>query len=162
MAVHKLMLDDDFEEEYSLLGIHCSEEPFKMAYLLNQFASLRLRRKEKDLQFEFNNGVSTFPFFEYENEQQYIAYSLIANKCISQSEDMAHTGELFHDGSLDTITHFLVPEYKKVDYLLKIYSDFELIPIRKIVSSINEIKQVISAYSIDPKQLKSKNNLIFN
>jgi hypothetical protein len=162
MAVHKLMLDDDFEEEYSLLAIHCSEEPYKMAYLLNQHATLRLKRRDKDLHFEFKNGASTFPFFEYENEQQYIAYSLVANKCISQSESIPHLGELFNDGSPEMVIQFLIPEYDKVDYLLKIYSDFELIPMRKIVAAINEIKQVISAYSIDAKQLKSKNNLIFN
>lgn len=162
MAVHKLILDDDFGEAFSLLAIHCSEEPYKMAYLLNQHLTLRLQRRRKDLEFEFKNGASTFPFFEFENHQQYITYSLVANKCVSQFEAMPHLGELFNDGSPETVTQLLIPEYDKVDYLLKIYSDFELIPLRKIVSSTNEIKQVISAYSIDVEQLKSKNNLIFD
>ncbi|MFT4943981.1 MAG: hypothetical protein ACI8RH_001729, partial [Flavobacteriales bacterium] len=44
MGTHKLVLDDDFEEDFSLIAIHCSEEPYKVAYILNQFARLKLRR----------------------------------------------------------------------------------------------------------------------
>lgn len=51
MATHKLVLDDDFEEDFSLIAIHCSEEPYKVAYILNQFARLKLRREKLDLAF---------------------------------------------------------------------------------------------------------------
>ena len=33
MASHKLILEDDYQEEFSLIAIHCSEEPYKMAYI---------------------------------------------------------------------------------------------------------------------------------
>jgi hypothetical protein len=33
---------------------------------------------------------------------------------------------------------------------------------RKLISTINEIEQVISAYAIDSEKIKYKNNLIFN
>jgi hypothetical protein len=33
---------------------------------------------------------------------------------------------------------------------------------RKLISTINEIEQVISAYTIESEKIKSKNNLIFN
>ncbi|MDB4299235.1 IPExxxVDY family protein [Flavobacteriaceae bacterium] len=49
MGTHKLVLDDDFEEDFSLIAIHCSEEPYKVAYILNQFARLKLRREKVDL-----------------------------------------------------------------------------------------------------------------
>ena len=45
MASHKLILEDDYQEEFSLIAIHCSEEPYKMAYMLNKHLSLRLSRK---------------------------------------------------------------------------------------------------------------------
>ena len=44
MASHKLILEDDYQEEFSLIAIHCSEEPYKMAYILNKHLSLRLSR----------------------------------------------------------------------------------------------------------------------
>ena len=46
MGTHKLVLDEDFTEDFSLIAIHCSEEPYKVAYILNQFAHLKLRRKK--------------------------------------------------------------------------------------------------------------------
>ena len=48
MGTHKLVLDDDFAEDFSLIAIHCSEEPYKVAYILNQFARLKLRREKSD------------------------------------------------------------------------------------------------------------------
>ena len=53
-------------------------------------------------------------------------------------------------------------EFKNVDYFLKVHSDYEKIPTRNLISSINQIEQVISAYRIESDRIKSKNNLIFN
>ena len=61
-----------------------------------------------------------------------------------------------------TVTKYLLPELKNVDYFLKIYSDFEKVPLRNLISSINEVEQVISAYIIDNEQIKSKSHLIFD
>ena len=60
-----------------------------------------------------------------------------------------------------TRTYHLIPEYKKVNYFLKI--DNETVYNEKLIlNKIQEIPQVITAYSIDADQLKSKDNLIFN
>jgi hypothetical protein len=73
------------------------------------------------------------------------------------------SGGLFDNDATDKIiTTYLIPEYKKVDFFLKIQSEMETIPLRKILSGINEIKQVISVYELEPENIKSKNNLIFN
>ena len=45
-----------------------------------------------------------------------------------------------------TIMTHLLPEFKNADFFLKIESDFESLPLRRNISLINEIKQVISAY----------------
>jgi len=156
-------MDDDTKEAYSLIAIHCSEESFKVAYLLNQQLSLQLRREKLDLDFS-NQGLEvTFPLFHFEDKMQYTSYDLVANKCKSEIANMSSSGGLFGDiPSKKTVTTYLLPELKKVDYFLKIHSEFEVIPLRKIISSINEIKQVISAYLAETETLKSKNNLIFD
>lgn len=163
MAHHKLLLDEDFKEEFSLLAIHCSEEAYKMAYLLNKHLRLRLKREEVDLDYS-NNGLEvTFPLFQFKNKLHYTTYNLVANKCKSLSANVQSSGGLFDDDASDKmISTYLLPEYKKVDYFLKIQSEFETIPLRKILSDINEIKQVISVYEIEAENIKSKNNLIFN
>ncbi|OAB80322.1 IPExxxVDY family protein [Cochleicola gelatinilyticus] len=163
MANHRLVLDDDFSEEFTLIAIHCSEEAYKMAYLLNQNTGLKLYRREVDLDFS-NNGLEvTFPLFEFEDEYQYTTYNLIANKCRSIAAHINSSGGLFDaSGSESLVTTYLVPEYKNVDFFLKVYSDFETIPLRKILAAINQIKQVISSYNVDTEIIKSKNNLIFD
>lgn len=162
MAHHKLELEDDFKEAYSLVAIHCSEEAFKMAYILNKDVGLRLQRRDVDLEFS-NKGLEiTFPLFEYEDSIQYTTYNLVANKCKSEIANVQSSNGLFSSELPETMVTYLLPEQKGADYFLKISSDFEIIPMRKLVFEINQIKQVISAYTIDVEELKSKSNLIFD
>lgn len=162
MAHHKLLLDDDYEENFSLVAIHCSEDAFKMAFLLNKFASLRLARKKVDLEF-VNDGLEVnFPLFEFDNQLAYLTYFLVANKCRSISAKLVSTGGLFSDvNSEKWVNTYLLPEYKNVDFFLKIESESENVPIKKLILRINEIKEVISAYEVEPAGIKSINNLIF-
>ncbi len=163
MGSHKFMLDDDFKEKFSLLALHCSEEAYKVAFLLNQHLGLRLLREEVDLDYS-NEGLEvTFPIFRFNNNLQYITYYLVANKCRSTVANVQSSGGLFDSEENEKIiTTFLIPEYKKVDYFLKIQSDFETVPSRMINSDINGIKQIISAYELDIETIKSTNNLIFD
>ena len=163
MTNHKLILEGDFQEEFSLIAIHCSEEPYKMAYMLNKHMSLRLSRKKLDVDFSSQGLDISFPLFEYEDELSYISYNLVSNKNKSLTAKFQSSGGLFSDVSSEkTITTFLLKEFKNVDYFLKIQSDYEKVSTRKLISTINEIEQVISAYTIESEKIKSKNNLIFN
>lgn len=163
MGHHKLVLDDDFKEEFSLIAIHCSEEDYKMAYLLNRHLDLGLRRESVDLYYSNEGLEATFPLFQYTSDLQYTSYDLVANKCKSTVQNLEVQGGLFSEEvSEKKVITFLLPEYKKVDFFLKIYSEFSTIPLRNIIATINEVKQVISAYEVDHESIKSKNNLIFD
>jgi len=59
------------------------------------------------------------------------------------------------------ITVFLLPEYKKADYLIKIENIDYGFDTDEIIEKILKIKNVTTAYSVDTTNLKSKNNLIF-
>lgn len=162
MGRHKLLLDDDIKEEFSLVAIHCSEEAYKMAYLINSHLGLRLLRENVDLDYS-NDGLEvTFPLFHFKDNVQYTTYHLVSNKCKSLQANVLSSGGLFEDDTEKTMTTYLLPEYRKVDFFLKVFSEFSTIPLRKIISDINEIKQVISAYSLEIVNIKSKNNLIFD
>ncbi|RMA66099.1 IPExxxVDY family protein [Ulvibacter antarcticus] len=163
MALYKIVLDDDFKEEYSLIAIHCSEEAYKMAYLMNKSLNWQLKRESTDLDCSKDGLKHSFPLFVYEDVQQYMTCHLVANKCKTVVSQDKNTEGLFIGVTSERIvTSNLLPEYKKVDYFLKIFSEFESIPLRKIIAEINEITQVISAYEVASETLKSKNNLIFN
>ena len=163
MGTHKLILDDDFGEDFSLIAIHCSEEAYKVAYLLNQFARLKLRRRPEDLEYASDGLDIMFPLFDFEDETKYTNYSLVANKCKSAIKKGASNQGLFGNISgEETLTTYLIPEFKKVDYFLKIQSDFDAVGTKILLMAINDIKQIISAYEVDTLTLKSKHNLIFD
>jgi hypothetical protein len=44
MALHKLLEDDFDDDAYSLLAIHCDSDDFRLAYLLNQYLNINLKR----------------------------------------------------------------------------------------------------------------------
>jgi hypothetical protein len=163
MTSYKLLMDDDGKETFSLLAIHCSEDAYIVAYLLNKHLGFQLKRERLDLNY-VNNGLETsFPLFQYENSLQYTTYNLVANKCKSFTAQVHSSGGLFYDDASEKIViTYLIPEYSKVDYFLKIHSEYESIFLRKIITEINDIKRIISAYEVGVDNLKSKNNLIFN
>ena len=163
MANHKLVLDEEMDEPYTLVAIHCSEEEYKLAYLLNVQLGTRFKRRSKDLDFSSNGLLVTYPMYDFEDIQKHNSYHLVANRCRFEDTALQSSIGLFATDVCEKAkTHYLLPEFKKVDYILKIYSDFEALSLRKIISEINEIKQVISAYTIEMDDIKSKNNLIFD
>jgi len=56
---------------------------------------------------------------------------------------------------------FLVPEMNKVDFFLLIRNYIDREDLRGIISGLNKITEVLVAAEVDPKKLKSKENLIF-
>jgi hypothetical protein len=134
-----------------------------MAYLMNSHLNLRLKRKQTDLDFSTEGLLITFPLYDFDDVHKYTHFYLIANKCKSVEAGLQSSGGLFAEMVSEKSTvHYLLPEFKKVDFFLKIYSDFDTVPLRKFLSEINEIKQIISAYIVETDHIKSKNNLIFD
>ena len=161
MAVHKLILDDVFEEvSYTLIAIHCTIEDYRLAYLINKNLKISLVRKEKDL--DYFNGKSTYSIFEWEDCNQLVTWSLVSNVCKNKSFVEARNESLFSTQEQITQTHYLIPEYKKVNYFLKIDNQFNFSKETTLLKSILDISLIATAYSIDASQLKSKDNLIFS
>lgn len=150
------LLTIDLEDDYSLIGIHSTEEDYRLAYLLNSYLKIKLARFKHNL--DFKNSTAVFPLFEYKDQANYINYYLINNK-YTELVDNQHKEGLF--GGNYSTTSYLIPEKKKVDFFLKIEGcnteDF----IQNLVNDLNKINQIITSYSIEPITLKSKENLIF-
>jgi len=160
MALHKLLVDDFDVDTYSLLAIHCTIEDYHVAYLLNKQLQINLQRKPQDLDFKYT--ASTFSIYEWEDKRQRMIWNLVSNVCKKEEKSIADTGLLFETQSSILRTHNLIPEYKKVNYLLKIDNDGNYIDEKTIIHKIQEISQIAAVFSIDASQLKSKDNLIFN
>ncbi|WP_100613577.1 IPExxxVDY family protein [Confluentibacter citreus] len=161
MAVHKLILDDFFEEApYTLIAIYCAVEDYRLAYLLNKYLKIHLTRKPSDL--DYNNGKSTFSIFEWEDPKYLTIWNLVHNVCKSESYQKASQQSLFDSEEKITKTFYLIPEYKQVNYFLKIDNEFDDDQEKLIIDTILKIPQISTSYRIDGNQLKSKNNLIFS
>ena len=160
MPLHKLLVDDFSDDIYSLMAIHCTIEDYRVAYLLNQYLNINLVRKAQDLDFKYI--ASSYSIYEWEDKNQLITWHLVSNVCKKEEDSLTSTGSLFKSQNKIIRTHNLIPEYKKVNYLLKIYSDGNVINEKTLIHKIQEIPQIAAVYSIDVTQLKSKDNLIFN
>ena len=150
------LLTLDLEDDYSLIGIHSTEEDYRLAYLLNNYLKIKLTRFKHNL--DFKNSTAVFPLFEYKDEANYINYYLINNKHTELIDNQYKEG-LF--GGNYSITSYLIPEKKKVDFFLKIEGCNKEDFIKNLVNDLNKINQIITSYPIVPINLKSKENLIF-
>lgn len=161
MAVHKLILDDIFEDaDCALIAIHSNIEPYRLAYLLNKQLSLNLVLRKENLNFSIYK--STYPIFEWEDEKQLITWSLVVNSCKIEISNQDNFNSLFNTEEKVVKTMYLVPEYKAVNFFLKIDNDYNLSKEKHILKTILDMQQVATAYSVDINQLKSKDNLIFS
>ncbi|WP_290700997.1 IPExxxVDY family protein [Lacinutrix sp.] len=160
MAIKKLVLNDFLEEEsFSLIGIHCTIKDYRLAYLLNKALNLSLTRQDNDI--DNNNQQTTFSIFEWEDDTQFKTWNLVSNVCkVVKNQIDNNAGSLFSFNQ--TKTYHLVPEYSKANYLLKINNECHTNKEKLILDKILKIDQVITAYSIAPESLKSKDQLIFN
>ncbi|MGJ8659359.1 IPExxxVDY family protein [Cellulophaga fucicola] len=152
-AIHKIS-EDFFEDSFSLIALHSSLEDYAIGYNLNLFLKANFKRAKIDL--DVNQRIS-FPFFEWEDVDNHNNWTLISNH--SKIEEQEEQGGLF-GSELSYTTHYLVPEYKDVDYFLKIEQEDKQI-VAAILKQIVSIPKIVTAYSIDVDNLKSKNNLIF-
>ena len=161
MAVHKLIFDDVFDEVlFTLVAIHSNLEDYRLAYLLNNNLGTTLTRRKQDL--DYNNGNASYSIFEWYDYKSLTTWSLVSNIC--KKESFQHRNDQLLFNSIEKITRkfHLLPEYKNVNYFLKVDSEFKPKKEKYIITSILKIPQIATAYSIDTSQLKSKDNLIFS
>ena len=158
MALHKLLVDDFYDDTYKLIAIHCGLEDYRLAYLLNQSLGLSLKRKSDDLDFEYLK--SSYSIFEWNNTSEYVTWNLVSNVCKKEEDSLYSTG-LFQSEEKVMKTFNLVPEYKSVDYFVKISDEIQNINDKLILNRLQHIPQIVTSYSVNPSQIKSKDHLIF-
>jgi len=153
MAVHKI-IDDFYEDSFTLLAIHSSMEDYAIVYALNLCLKGNFKRSAEDL--DISDHIS-FPIFEWKDKANENYWTLITNN--SLQEDNLVRSDLFENEPSFT-KHHLVPEHKEADFLLKIEHDTSNLE-KDTVKQLLAVPRIITAYVLDVDQLKSKNNLIF-
>lgn len=152
ITMHKFS-DDFCEENYVLIALHSDLEDYALAYTLNRALKISLIRSKRDL--DISNETS-FPIYEWKDKLNERYWTLIVNTSIK--EEYLEFHDLFSNETSSTVYH-VIPEYKDVDYLLKIEQEEDEID-SDMLDTILEIPKIITAYQIETNNLKSKQNLI--
>jgi len=149
MKTFKLELEDFIDDDFELLAIHTTLESYHLAYFINSVLNTRFIRTDT---------ISDFDFYEFKDEKNQSLWNLVANKGVQEKDQPQMVqNTLFLEENNKRI--YLLPEYKKVDYLVKIEQNTN--NIQDMISMMNTIPKIITTFAIDVPNLKSKNNLIF-
>lgn len=159
MPGNKMILNFVEEDDYALVAIHSSMEPYRLAFLLNKHLNLRLVREKKDIDFKHAEMIALYPLFRFFEPQKCLDYYLVSNKFRGNLTHFGSSEKLFQEEAF--LTSYLMKEFKKVDYFLKIH-DMEPAHLKNMLFKLNKIPEIITAYSVETETLKSKENLIFN
>ena len=159
MALHKLHVDDFYDDSFSLIAIHCSLEDYRLAYLLNKHLNISLVRKPQDLDYKY--FAATYSIFEWEDEKHHTTWNLVSNICKREEDGLQSSGSLFNTSNTILKTYHLLPEFKNVDYLIKVMNEDQSFDEKQILDTLQSIPQLVTSYSIDVEHIKSKDNLIF-
>jgi hypothetical protein len=162
MAVYKMPLGDFDEIDYQLIAIHSPLEDYRLAYFINQNLPINLKKSNSNIHIRNKDGETEFTRFVFEDEDTTIFWTLIQNQndVFVQSESSSE-GLFANSGNTFATKIYLIPEFKKVDYFLKIENNEVEIDLPQITNSINKIDRISTVYTVEVEKIKSKNNLIF-
>lgn len=160
MAPQTFLLDDTLGYDFDLIAIHGTLEPYYFAFLLNKHLKCRFERSKEDLIVYYKNTEAPFSRYDYHDEYQDIHYYMMANKV--KIENQEENLGLFNNQKSTTTAHFIV-ERPRVDYFIKVMEDgYAFAKAKtKILHTLNQIPQIVTAYEVEVDQLKDKQNLIF-
>ncbi len=162
MKVFKLQIDDFDEVSFDLIAIHSSLEDYRLAFFLNQKLPVLLEKSKKPIEVMTKNGEVCFTKFSYFDVNRDLGWNLFQNKNEVEIIETNNNQNLFMNMGMAMATPvFMLPEFKKVDFFLKIENQNSNYNIVEIVSKIKKIKSISTVYHIDNQNIKSKNNLIF-
>ncbi len=162
MAVHKLHLDEFDEVDYQLIAIHTSLEDYRLAYYINQQIPIVLSKNKEQIGVTTKEGEALFSIFSFTDKVADVQWNLVQNKNEITTRKKSTGQNLFLNTEVEIETKvFLLPELKKVDYILKIDQIKDTVFTDKIILALNKIEKITTVYAVDTEKIKSKNNLIF-
>ena len=135
----KLLVENDYE--FFLFGISCPERSYRLCFALNgKFNASFAKSKDMEVKEKNQQALSNFSVFTFRDEEMFTDYRIIANKADSR---------------------ILIPEFKQADYLLMVQGGMPVAEKNNILKKIKEVTFVQTAFEIDPKKIKSKENFVF-
>jgi hypothetical protein len=134
MSKTRLKIEYDFD--FCLIGIVCSEKDFRLSWMLNNQLAIKLAKMEDHVSGVGNHALSSFIEEDLMRE-----YYLVTNK--------GDAGKL------------LLEEHQHTDYFIIVKGEITDDEKKYFAEQIKKLSSVSASYIIDVETLKSKQNLIF-
>ena len=162
MATVKLLIDEFETNDFSIIAIHSILEDYRLAFFLNKELGIGLCQSDDKLLIKHKKEDYFLRKYVFDNSFNDLYWTLIQNKNEMVQVVSNNENNLFFDEVLELETKvFLLPEFKNVDYFLKIEHESADFDSQKAIESISKIHNISSVYELDIETIKSKNNLIF-
>lgn len=159
MGKHTLQVEYDYD--FILIGIASHEKDYRLCWAVNNQLEFELAKGDSlEIKGKRQATPSFFSLYTYENQEDLIEYSVLANMSESKVTKQK-TPSLFDDEENSPGKEWLIPEYKQMNYLMVIRGEVDAKKVSEIVKKIQAIDLVQAAVNLNVDQLKSKQNLIF-
>jgi len=139
-ALNKKILRVNYDFDFSLLGIITPMRAYRLCWFLNKQLEMNLEREEDLLLKNEQDEEMFFPKYYFYIEESETDFYLLGNKGT--------------DG-------FLIPEQKEIDFFMLVYNLPDRDGGAALAKKIKTLQEVQSAFTMDPRKLRSKENLLF-
>jgi hypothetical protein len=141
VILNRKFLKFEIDLDFVLIAVTTSLKDYRICYLINRYLNFNFT-KTTDLRVDIyqEHQPVYFSLYTYNWEASETDFYFIANK-----------------GS----EGYLIPEIKKADYFLMIKNYIDDADLEKLISDLNRIPEIVAAVKIDPKKIKSRENLLF-
>lgn len=140
--MNRKFLKFEIDLDFILIAVTASLKDYRACYLINKHLNFNFVRVD-DLTVDNLNGSNKrayFSLFTCNWEASETDFYFIANKGAEG---------------------YLVPEMRKADYFFLIKNYIDETDLENLISALNRIPEIVTAVKIDPKKIKSRENLLF-
>lgn len=128
------------EEDFCLLGLLSDEPDYRLCWLLNQALEIDLQKEEELILYHPRLKLEqSFSLFSWIDEDAYWTYRIIRNR----------SGQ-----------GYFLEEVRNIDYLLHLQGEISTERLRRLISSINEVRQVRMCVPVDLQKIRNKERLM--
>jgi hypothetical protein len=141
MILNRKVLKFEIDLDFVLIAVTTSLKDYRTCYLIN-----------KHLNFNFTKGPDLEVDINPDKEPGY--FSIYNDSWEASETDFYFIANKGTEG-------YLIPEMRKTDYFIMIKNYIDSDDLDALISALNKIPEIVAAVKIDPKKLKSRENLLF-
>jgi len=139
--LNKKVLKFEIDLDFVLIAITSSLKDYRLCFLINRALNFNFAKTD-DLEIDLLHGSDKayFSLYKHTPEDSETDFFFISNKGTEG---------------------YLIPEMNKTDYLLMIKNYIDENELENTITGLNRIPEIVAAVKVDPKKIKSRENLLF-